>query len=545
MGAKKISRNEEARAGLLRGINEVANTVKVTLGPKGRNVVLEKGWGSPIITKDGVTVAKEIELEDKFENMGAQLCKEVASKTNDDTGDGTTTATVLAQAIANSGMKVVAAGANPLLVKQGIDIATNLVVAEIKEHAVPIEGRNDISDIASIAGNDTGIGKMIADAMDVVGKDGVITLEESNIGVTEVNTVEGMQFEKGYVSPYFVNNQESMECMLEKPYILLYDGKISAAADIIPILEKIAAAGRPLLIVAEDVEAEALTTLVVNKMRGSLQVCAVKAPGFGDRRKQILEDIMALTGGVVISQELGMRLENVELDDHLGTAARIQVGKETTTIVQGAGEQSTIDTRVAQIRKEIETTDSSYDREKLEERLAKLSGGVAVIKIGAATETELKEIKHRFEDALSATRSALDEGVVAGGGTALLRAMYVLDNLELCGDMLQGVKIVQDALSAPLKQIAMNAGYEGGIVAEKVAEFKDRNWGFNAASEKYENLIEAGIQDPVKVVRVSLENAASIGGLVLTTEATVADIPQPENAGVGQMPMGGGMPGMM
>ncbi len=542
MAPKKLAYNEEARAALQKGVDQVANAVKVTLGPKGRNVVLEKSWGSPVITKDGVTVAKEVELEDEYQNMGAQLCKEVASKTNDDTGDGTTTATVLAQAIVTEGMRNVAAGANPMLIKQGIEMATRVAVDFIKDMASPLEGREDIAHVAGIAGNDTAIGELIADAMDKVGKDGVITLEESKIGRTEMEVVEGMQFNKGYISPYFITDTESMECVQENPYILIHEKKISSAADIVPVLEKVASAGRPLLVIAEDVEAEALATMVVNRMRGNLQVCAVKAPGFGDRRKRNLEDVAVLTGGRYISEELGIKLENVQLED-LGSAARIQVDKDNTTIVQGAGEQSDIDGRVAQIRAEVERTESDYDREKLEERLAKLSGGVAVIKVGAATETELKELKHRFEDALSAARSALEEGIIPGGGTALLRASAALDEIEAEGDVAAGVRIVKAALAAPIKQIAVNAGYEGGIVAEKVLGYKSSKWGFNAAKEEYEDLVAAGVQDPAKVVRASLENAASIGALVLTTEALVAEIPQPEPP----MPPGGGggMPGMM
>ncbi|NLJ34872.1 MAG: chaperonin GroEL [candidate division WS1 bacterium] len=537
MAPKKLAYSEEARHALLRGVDAVADAVKTTLGPKGRNVVLEKSWGAPNITKDGVTVAKEIELADEYENMGAQLCKEVASKTNDDTGDGTTTATVLAQAIVHEGLRNVAAGANPMLIKQGIETATQRAVEAIRDMAQPLEGRDDIANVAGIAGNDPAIGELIADAMDQVGKDGVITVEESKVGKTEMEVVEGMQFNKGYISPYFVTDTETMEAVLEKPFILIHEKKISAAADLVPVLEKIATAGRPLLVIAEDVEAEALATMVVNKMRGTLHCCAVKAPGFGDRRKRNLEDIAVLTGGRFISEDLGIKLENVELED-LGSAERVTIDKDDTTIVQGSGTQDEINGRIAQIRAEIERTDSDYDREKLEERLAKLAGGVAVIKVGAATETELKELKHRFEDALSAARSALEEGIVPGGGVTLLRASISLEDVEAEGDVAAGVRIVQAALRAPIKQIANNAGYEGSIVAEKVLGYESPKWGFNAAKEEYEDLTAAGVADPAKVVRSSLENAASIGALVLTTEALIAEIPQKEPAGPP-----GGMPG--
>ncbi len=543
MAPKKLAYDQEARHALQRGVDIVANATKVTLGPKGRNVILEKSWGSPTITKDGVTVAKEIELEDEYENMGAQLCKEVASKTNDDTGDGTTTATVLAQAIVQEGMRNVVAGANPMLIKQGIEMATQATVDFIKAMAQPLEGRDDIANVAGIAGNDPAIGELIAEAMDTVGKDGVITVEESKVGVTEMEVVEGMQFNKGYVSPYFVTDAENMECVLEEPYILIHEKKISSAADLVPVLEKVTSAGRPLLIIAEDVDAEALATMVVNKLRGTIQGCAVKAPGFGDRRKSSLEDIAALTGGTFISEDLGIKLENVELED-LGTAERVSIDKDDTTIVQGGGSQDDINGRVAQIRAEIEKTDSDYDREKLEERLAKLAGGVAVIKVGAATETELKELKHRFEDALSAARSGLEEGIVPGGGVTLLRAAMILDDLEAEGDVAAGVRIIKQALQAPTRQIAMNAGYEGGVVAEKILGYKSHKYGFNAATEQFEDLVAAGVTDPAKVVRAALENAASIGALVLTTEALVAEIPQeaPPMPPGGDMG-GGGMPG--
>ncbi len=532
--AKQLLFSEEARRALLRGVDKVANAVAVTLGPKGRNVVIEKKWGGPTMTKDGVTVAKEIELEDRYENMGAQLCKEVASKTNDDTGDGTTTATVLAQAIVHAGLRNVAAGANPMMIKRGIERATAAMVEKIREMAEPLEGREAIANVAGIAGNDPEIGELIADAMEKVGKDGVITVEESKVGRTEVEVVEGMQFDKGYISPYFVTEPDSMQAVLEKPFILVHEKKISSAADIVPLLEKVASAGRPLLIIAEDVEAEALATLVVNKMRGVVQTCAVKAPGFGDRRKRNCEDIAILTGGTFISEDLGVKLENVRLED-LGTAERVVVGKDETTIVQGGGDPEAIRARIAQIRKEIETTDSNYDREKLEERLAKLAGGVAVIKVGAATETELKELKHRYEDALSSARSALEEGIVPGGGVALLRAAAALDLTADDEDEMTGINIIKKAAQEPLKRIAENAGYEGSIVAEKVLAHKSIRYGFDAAKEEYCDMIKAGIIDPAKVVRSALENAASIGSLVLTTETLVAEIPEPEP----QTPPGG------
>jgi chaperonin GroEL len=534
--AKKLAFDEEARRALERGVNKVADAVKVTLGPKGRNVVLEKKWGAPTITKDGVTVSKEVELEDQYENMGAQLCKEVASKTNDDTGDGTTTATVLAQAIVRAGLKNVAAGANPMLLKKGIEEAVKDVVAAIRAQAIPVEGRDEIAHVAGIAGNDPEIGEIIADAMDKVGKDGVITVEESKVGTTEVEVVEGMQFDKGYISPYF--GTENGEAILENAYILLYEEKISAAADIVPVMEKVATANRPLLVVAENVEAEALATLVVNNMRGTVRCCAVKAPGFGDRRKRNLEDLAILTGGKFISEDLGIKLDSVQLED-LGRAERIIVTKDDTTIISGAGTQEEIDSRVAEIRREISSTDSDYDREKLEERLAKLAGGVAVIKVGAATETELKELQHRFEDALSSARSAIEEGVVPGGGVMLARASQMLDKARdrVRGDAKIGVEIVQRAITEPLRQIATNAGYEGSVVLDKVLGNEDFAFGFNAYTEKFENLLSAGVSDPAKVVRAEIENASSIGALLLTTEALIAEIPVPEPP----MPPGGGM----
>ena len=534
--AKQLAFDEEARRSLERGVNKVADAVAVTLGPKGRNVVIAKKWGGPTITKDGVTVAKEIELEDRYENMGAQLCKEVASKTNDDTGDGTTTATVLAQAIVHAGLRNVAAGANPMLIKRGIERATEAMVEAIRKMSEPLEGRDEVAHVAGIAGNDPEVGELIADAMDKVGKDGVITVEESKVGRTEVEVVEGMQFDKGYISPYFVTEGDSMSAALDRPFILLYEKKISSAADIVPVMEKVAGAGRPLLIIAEDVDAEALATLVVNKMRGTVQACAVKAPGFGDRRKRNLEDLAILTGGTFISEDLGLKLDNITLDD-LGSAERVVVGKDETTIVQGGGTQEEIGARISQIRKEIEITDSNYDREKLEERLAKLAGGVAVIKVGAATETELKELKHRFEDALSSARSALEEGIVPGGGVALLRAAAALDITSDNADEQTGINIIKTAAMAPLRRIAANAGYEGSVVAEKILNNKSKKFGFDAGKEEYVDMVKAGIIDPVKVVRSALENAASIGSLVLTTETLVADIPEPEMP----MPQGGGM----
>jgi chaperonin GroEL len=533
--AKMLAFDEEARLALQRGVDKVANAVKVTLGPKGRNVVLEKKWGAPTITKDGVTVAKEVELEDNYENMGAQLCKEVASKTNDDTGDGTTTATVLAQGIVNAGLRSVAAGSNPMLIKRGIDKAVENIVAQIKKLSTPLEGREHIAQVAGIAGNDPEIGSLIADAMDKVGKDGVITVEESKVGKTEIDIVEGMQFDKGYISPYFVTEGEAMECVLEEPYILIYEKKISAAADIVPVLELIAQAGRPLLVIAEDVEAEALATMVVNKMRGSVRSCAVKAPGFGDRRKRNLEDLAVLTAGTFISEDLGIKLDNIELG-MLGRAARVTVSKDKTTIVEGLGTQEAINGRVLQIRKEIDTTESNYDREKLEERLAKLAGGVAVIKVGAATETELKELKHRFEDALSSARSGLEEGIVPGGGVTLARASVALDKLKAEGDELVGIKIVQRATTEPLRQIASNAGQEGSVVLSRVLAEAETNYGYDARTGKYGDLMKAGITDPAKVVRSALENAASIASLVLTTEALVADAPEKDKPA---MPGGG------
>lgn len=532
---KMLAFREEARRALERGMDAVADAVKVTLGPKGRNVVLDKKWGAPTITKDGVTVAKEIELEDKYENMGAQLCKEAASKTNDVTGDGTTTATVLAQAIVKAGLRSVAAGANPMLIKAGIEKGVEAVIEDIKKHAIPVKDHTDIAHVAGIAGNDPAIGERIADAMDKVGKDGVIQVEESKSSETTVEVVEGMQFDKGYISPYFVTDAETRQCVLEKPAILIHEKKISAVADLIPLLEQASRQGRPLLIIAEDVEGEALATLVLNRIRGVVQCCAVKAPGFGDRRKRMLEDIATLTGGTYFSEDLGVKLENVELSQ-LGQAEKVIVTKDDTTIVQGAGKKEAIQGRINQIKAEIETTDSDYDREKLQERLAKLAGGVAVIKVGAATEVELKEKKHRFEDALSAARSGIEEGVVPGGGVALLRSAAVLDDLianETDEDVKAGLRIIRRALEEPARRIAENAGYEGSVVKDKILSKSAYKYGFDALREEYCDLVAAGIIDPVKVVRAALENAASVGSLVLTTETLVAEKPEEEKAPAG------------
>ena len=527
MAAKQLVFDETARRALERGANAVANAVKVTLGPKGRNVVLDKKWGSPTITKDGVTVAKEIELEDPYENMGAQLVKEVASKTNDIAGDGTTTATVLAQAIVNEGLRYVAAGGNPQLVKRGIDLAVEAAVAAIKAQSIEVKGHQEVANVASIAGNDSAIGAVVADAMDKVGKDGVITVEESKGTTDSLEVVEGMQFDKGYISPYFVTDPERMEATLEDPLILIHEKKISAAADMIPVLEKVAQARKPLLIIAEDVDGDALATLVVNKIRGIINSCAVKAPGFGDRRKAMLEDIALLTGGKFISEDLGVKLETVDMT-FLGTAKKVIIGKEETTIIEGAGTHDAVVGRINQIRRQIDDTDSSYDKEKLQERLAKLSGGVAVIKVGAATETELKEKKHRFEDALSATRAAVEEGIVPGGGTALIRAIPALENLGENDDERHGVAIVRRALEEPLRQIAFNAGVEGSVVVQQVK--KEKKNGFNALTETYEDLVKAGVVDPVKVTRSALQNAASIASMILTTETLVAEKPEKKPA---------------
>jgi chaperonin GroEL len=524
MPAKMLKFNEEARRALERGVNKVANAVRVTLGPKGRNVVLDRKWGAPIITKDGVTVAKEIELSDPWENMGAQLCREVASKTNDVAGDGTTTATVLAQALVNEGMRYVAAGGNPIALKRGIEKAVAKAVETIKAHAIPVTEREQTEYVATIAGNDPEIGKMIAEAMDKVGKDGVITIEESKGTQTTLEIVEGMQFDRGYISPYFITDPERMEAVLEDALILIHEKKISSAQDLLPVLERVAQARRPLLIIAEDVDGDALATLVVNKLRGVLQCAAVKAPGFGERRKAMLEDIAILTGGRFISEDLGIKLENVTLD-MLGQAKKVVIGKEETTIIEGAGSHEAVVGRINQIKRLIETTESSYDREKLQERLAKLSGGVAVIKVGAATETELKEKKHRFEDALSATRAAVEEGIVPGGGKIFLLAQAALDGIGDNDDERTGVTIVKRALEEPLRQIAENAGLEGSVIVEKVKALGAHE-GLDAVAGTFVDLVKSGIIDPAKVSRAALENAASIAGLVLTTEAMVAEKPE-------------------
>lgn len=526
MAAKQLIYDAEARRALERGVNAVANAVKVTLGPKGRNVVLERKFGSPVITKDGVTVAKEIELKDPYENLGAQLCREVASKTNDVAGDGTTTATVLAQRVVLEGLKNVAAGANPIFVKKGIDKAVEAAVEAIKKASITVETRDSIAHVAAIAANDPEIGELIAEAMEKVGKDGVITVEESKGITTSVEVVEGMEFDKGYVSPYFVTNTDTMEAVLEEPYILIHEKKISVVTELLPVLEKVVRTGKPLLIIAEDIEGEALATLVVNKIRGTLNACAVKAPGFGDRRKAMMEDIAILTDGKFISEDLGIKLENVDLN-MLGRAKTVKVTKEKTTIVEGAGSRDAINARVNQIRKQIDETDSDYDREKLQERLAKLAGGVAVIKVGAATETELKEKKHRVEDALSATRAAVEEGIVPGGGTTLINIVPVLDEVKVDGDELIGVQIVRRALEEPLRQIAINAGLEGSVVVEKVKNL-EKGIGFDALSEEYVDMVKAGIVDPAKVTRSALQNAGSIASMLLTTEALITEIPEKE-----------------
>lgn len=530
--------DEAARRNLERGVNRLADAVKVTLGPKGRNVVLEKKWGSPTITNDGVTIAREIELEDPFENMGAQLLKEVATKTNDVAGDGTTTATVLAQAMIRAGLKNVAAGASPIALKKGMEKAVAAVVEELHKASRPVETREAISQVAAISASDSSIGELIADAMDKVGNDGVITVEESKTMGTELEVVEGMLFDRGYLSPYFVTDTERMETVLTDPYILITDRKISAVADLVPVLERVMQVRRPLVIIAEDIEGEALATLVVNNIRKTITVAAAKAPGFGDRRKAMLSDIAVLTGGQVISEETGSKLENVTLE-MLGTAGQVRMTKDETTIVDGKGAPADIEGRVAQIRREIEDTDSDYDREKLQERLAKLAGGVAVIRVGAATETELKERKHRIEDALSATRAAVEEGIVPGGGTALLQAAFVLNELKLADDEATGVQIVRQALEEPVKIIADNAGFEGAVVANNVRQAA-AGTGFDALGEEYVDMVSAGIIDPAKVTRNALQNAASIAGMILTTEVLVADEPEDEEP----MPPAGGAPGM-
>jgi chaperonin GroEL len=527
--AKQIVYSENSRQAILRGVNQLADCVKVTLGPKGRNVVLEKKFGGPNITKDGVTVAKEVELKDPLENMGAQMVREVASKTSDVAGDGTTTATILAQSIFREGVKAVAAGANPMALKRGIEKAVEVAIEEVKKLSKPVSG-DMIAQVGTISANsDPTIGNIIADAMKKVGKDGVITVEESKTMSTELDTVEGMQFDRGYLSPYFVTDAERMEAVLEDPYILIHEKKISNMKDLLPVLEQIARAGKPLLIIAEEVEGEALATLVVNKLRGTLNACAVKAPGFGDRRKAMLEDIDILTGGKSIMEETGIKLEGVRLDD-LGRAKRITVDKDNTTIVDGNGSQKSIEGRIKQLRAQIDETTSDYDREKLQERLAKLAGGVAVIKVGAATETEMKEKKARVEDALHATRAAVEEGIVPGGGVALLRAAVALKDLKIAGDEQIGVDIVRRACEEPLRQIVVNSGTEGAIVVGKVRDSENHNFGFNAATDTYEDLVVAGVIDPTKVTRTALQNAASIASLMLTTEAMIAEIPEKKPA---------------
>lgn len=530
MAAKRVVYGEDARAKLKAGVDKLANAVKVTLGPRGREVIIEKKWGSPLVTKDGVTVAKEIELKDPYENMGAQLVKEVASKTADVAGDGTTTATVLAQAIFTEGLKAIASGANPMDLKRGIDRAVSAVVEEIKKLSIPVSGRREIEQVATVsANNDQTIGKIIADAMEAVGKDGVITVEESKSAETTLETVQGMQFDRGYLSPYFITNPDKMECVLEEPYILIYEKKISNVKDLLPVLEQVVRAGRPILIIAEDVEAEALATLVVNHLKGVIRACAVKAPGFGQRRKDYLQDIAILTGGTAITEELGIKLESVTLD-MLGRADKVIVDKDNTTIVGGKGSKEAIQARIEQIRKQIQETTSDYDREKLQERLAKLSGGVAIIRVGAATEAEMKEKKARVEDAVHATKAAVEEGIVPGGGVALVRASEVLDNLSVDNpDQQIGVDIVKRACRAPLRQIAANAGFEGYVVLEKVIALGKEegvNYGFDASVGEYKDMVEAGIIDPTKVVRTAIMNAASVAGTMLTAEALVAEIPE-------------------
>ena len=540
--AKQLIYDTKARELLLNGVNTLADAVKVTLGPKGRNVVIEKSFGGPTVTKDGVTVAKEIELEDKFENMGAQMVKEVASKTSDVAGDGTTTATILAQSIYFEGSKLVTAGHNPMAIKRGIEKTVQIIIDELKKISKPTKDQKEIAQVGTIsANNDTTIGNIIAEAMNKVGKEGVITVEEAKSMETTLEVVEGMQFDRGYISPYFVTDPEKMEVLLNEPMILVNEKKISSMKDLLPVLEQIAKMGKPLLIIAEDIEGEALATLVVNKLRGTLQVCAVKAPGFGDRRKAMLEDIAILTGAQVISEEKGIRLENVTLND-LGRAKTIRIDKDNTTIVDGAGDRKTLEGRVRQIRTQIEETTSDYDREKLQERLAKLVGGVAVISVGAATETEMKEKKARVEDALNATRAAVEEGIVPGGGVAYLRCLPALENVDLGGDEQLGLKIIRRALEEPARQIAGNAGEEGSVIVQKIKE-KSGAFGFNAETSKFEDLIEAGVIDPTKVTRTALLNAASVSALMLTTECMVAELPKEDKGapGMGGMPPGGGM----
>ena len=540
--AKEILFNEEARRALGRGVDQLANAVKVTLGPKGRNVVLDKKFGSPTITNDGVTIARDIELPDPFENMGAQLVKEVATKTNDVAGDGTTTATVLAQAMIQEGMRNVAAGANPMILKKGIETAVKTLVEEIKKRSIKVSGKAEIAQVASVSAADEEIGGLIAEAMEKVGNDGVITVEESKGLQTALNVVEGMQFDRGYISPYMVTDPDRMEAVMDNPYILITDRKISAIADMLPTLEKVVKVGKELLIIAEDVEGEALATLVVNRLRGTFKAVAVKAPGFGDRRKAMLEDIAILTGGTVITEDMGRKLDSVELED-LGTARQVRITKDETTIIDGVGDKDVIAKRVSQIRAQVEETTSEFDREKLQERLAKLSGGVAVIEVGAATEVELKDKKLRIEDALNATRAAVEEGIVAGGGTTFIDIIPALNTLEATGDVQTGINLVKRAVEEPLRQIAYNAGLEGSVVVEKVKN-TEASVGFNALTEEYIDMVKAGIVDPAKVTRSALQNAASIASLVLTTETIVADKVD-ENAAVPAMPPMGGMGGMM
>ncbi len=545
MAAKEVKFETDARSRMLKGVDILANAVKVTLGPKGRNVVLDKSFGAPRITKDGVTVAKEIELEDKFENMGAQMVREVASKTNDIAGDGTTTATVLAQAVVREGLKAVAAGMNPMDLKRGIDLATDSIVADIEKRSKKIGSSAEVAQVGTISSNgEAEIGSLIAEAMERVGKEGVITVEEAKSLDTELDVVEGMQFDRGYLSPYFITNAEKMVTEMDDPYILLHEKKLSNLQSMLPLLEAVVQSGRPLLIIAEDVEGEALATLVVNKLRGGLKIAAVKAPGFGDRRKAMLEDIAILTGGQVVSEDLGIKLESVTLD-MLGRAKRVSITKEESTIVGGAGKKKDIQGRCGQIRAQIEETSSDYDREKLQERLAKLAGGVAVLKVGGATEVEVKERKDRVEDAMNATRAAVEEGIVPGGGTALLYATKALNKVQPENDDQKvGVEIVRRALQAPVRQIAENAGVDGAVVAGKLLEQKDNNFGFNAQAEKYENMMKAGIIDPAKVVRTALQDAVSVAGLLITTEAMVADAPEKDKGGAPAMPDMGGMGGM-
>ncbi len=542
MAAKILAFDTTAREKLLKGVDALANAVKVTLGPRGRNVVIEKSWGSPVVTKDGVTVAKEVELEDKFENMGAKMVKEVASKTSDVAGDGTTTATVLAQIISHLGIKNVTSGADPMAIKRGMDKAVKAIIDQLKKDSRPVSGKKEIAQVGAIsANNDTAIGDLLADAMEKVGKDGVITVEEAKSMETTLDVVEGMQFDRGYLSPYFVTNPDNMECVLEEPLILIHDKKISAMKDLLPLLEKVVQMGKSFLIIAEDVDGEALATLVVNKLRGTLKVAAIKAPGFGDRRKAMLEDIAILTGGIVISEEAGFKLENTTIDS-LGKAKRVVIDKENSTIIEGAGKAEDIKGRINQIRKQIEETTSDYDREKLQERLAKLAGGVAVLKIGAATETEMKEKKARVEDALHATRAAVEEGVVPGGGVALIRASSILDSLKAEGDEKIGVDIIRRACEEPLRLIASNAGKESSVIANEVKKNKG-SYGYNAYSDTFEDLLSSGVIDPTKVTRTALENAASIASLILTTECIISEKPESKEKAAGGA--GAGMPGGM